>query len=455
MTSRRKDEKNPEAQVHVWRLPHTITEVDLFYVFEKCGKINFIHLIPKPKSRERQSHAYVHFDTRLQANAALRLSGIEVLGRPVLVTRIDWIPEPEANLFVKNFPLDYTSVKLEELFTRFGEIQSCMVCYNGSNESRGYGLVQFVYRRDAEEAISALSGLDIEGSQIDISKFKAQDLEGELYSKRNLYVRGFGPDYTQQNLRDRFTAFGEITSVVVFHKGEGVKARDFGMVCLATEEAARAAIEALHSKEVDGINWIIEHYMRRRDYQWRLRKEYKTMTDDWKKRNLVVKNLDPSDETKLQTVFTDFGAIESTRILKNEPCPEAEEEPARASSDLAFVCFEQEEDANRAHRLMDRKDVEGKRIKVSKWLPKQELHRKIQYSMLKKLSATQTDYMAAPTFISPLSTPFASSSSSTVPFSAPPQEVTRPAPAETVSKQCPPVEEEFKIVTRHGRRRVN
>jgi polyadenylate-binding protein len=454
MTGRRKNEINPEAQVHVWRLPPTITEVDLFHIFEKCGKINFIHLIRKPKSRERQSHAYVHFDTRQQANAALRLSGVEVLGRPVLVTRIDWRLDPEANLFVKDFPLDYTSEKLEELFTRFGEIQSCMVSYNGSSESRGYGFVQFVHRTDAEKAIGALQGLDIGGSQIDVSKFKPQDLGGELYSKRNLYVRGFGPDYTEQNLRDRFTAFGEINSVVVFHKSEGVKARDFGMVCLATEEGARAAIEALHSKEVDGINWFIEPYMRRRDYQGKLRAEYKTLTDDWKKRNLVVKNLDPSDEAKLQTVFTDFGAIESTKILKNEASPEAVEEPARASSDLAFVCFEQEEDANRAHRLMDRKDVEGKRIKVSKWLPKQELHRKIQYSMLKKLSATQTDHMAAPPFISPLSTPFASSSFSTVPLLSP-QEVTRPAPAETVSKQRAPVEEEFKIVTSHGRRRVN
>lgn len=69
---------------------------------------------------------------------------------------------------------------------------------------------------------------------------------------KKIYVGNMNYDTTEETLRQLFSAHGEVTSVSVVTDRYTGRAKGFGFVEMATDEAARAAITALNGKEVDG-----------------------------------------------------------------------------------------------------------------------------------------------------------------------------------------------------------
>ena len=69
---------------------------------------------------------------------------------------------------------------------------------------------------------------------------------------RKVYIGNLSYDTTGDKLQELFAAHGEVTSVNVVTDSYSGRSRGFAFVEMATEEAARAAIEALNGQEVDG-----------------------------------------------------------------------------------------------------------------------------------------------------------------------------------------------------------
>ena len=69
---------------------------------------------------------------------------------------------------------------------------------------------------------------------------------------KKIYVGNMNYDTTEETLRQLFSAHGEVTSVSVVTDRYTGRAKGFGFVEMATDEAARAAITALNGREVDG-----------------------------------------------------------------------------------------------------------------------------------------------------------------------------------------------------------
>jgi len=64
-----------------------------------------------------------------------------------------------ANLFIKNFPLEWDSKDLLQLFDKFGEILSCNVFIDKvTGKSRGFGFVSYATKEQAASAIATLNG---------------------------------------------------------------------------------------------------------------------------------------------------------------------------------------------------------------------------------------------------------------------------------------------------------
>lgn len=68
----------------------------------------------------------------------------------------------------------------------------------------------------------------------------------------NIYVGHLSHDVTEEDLREAFEAFGQVSSVdVIKHKFSG-ESRGFGFVEMPTETEANAAIAGLNGTELKG-----------------------------------------------------------------------------------------------------------------------------------------------------------------------------------------------------------
>ena len=71
----------------------------------------------------------------------------------------------------------------------------------------------------------------------------------------NIYVGNLSREVTEEELRQEFTAFGQVTTVSIIKDKYGGQSKGFGFVEMATKSEAEAAIAGLNGKELK--KWII------------------------------------------------------------------------------------------------------------------------------------------------------------------------------------------------------
>ena len=68
----------------------------------------------------------------------------------------------------------------------------------------------------------------------------------------NIYVGNLSFDSTEDQIRQAFEGFGEVTSVNIITDRDTGRPRGFGFVEMASEDSARAAIAGLNGTDLDG-----------------------------------------------------------------------------------------------------------------------------------------------------------------------------------------------------------
>jgi RNA recognition motif-containing protein len=82
-------------------------------------------------------------------------------------------------LFVGNLAFNTTSAELEALFGEFGTCESVTVVTDReSGRSRGFGPVEMASNGDAQKAIAALNGRDVQGRQLNVSEARERSNGG-------------------------------------------------------------------------------------------------------------------------------------------------------------------------------------------------------------------------------------------------------------------------------------
>lgn len=85
-------------------------------------------------------------------------------------------------LFVGNLKYSMDDKSLETLFAEFGEIVSAKVISDKkTNRSRGFGFVEMASDADADKAVAALNGKEIEGRRLIVDKAKPQKDQRDSY----------------------------------------------------------------------------------------------------------------------------------------------------------------------------------------------------------------------------------------------------------------------------------
>ena len=81
----------------------------------------------------------------------------------------------------------------------------------------------------------------------------------------NLYVGNLSPDVTEDDLREAFGSFGQITSVKLIKDKFSGESRGFAFVEMQGKQEAKSAMDGLNNKELKGKTIIVNEARERND----------------------------------------------------------------------------------------------------------------------------------------------------------------------------------------------
>ena len=177
-------------------------------------------------------------------------------------------------IYVRGFANDLPLDQLKQKFRQFGRIKSTYIVQETEPKPKLFAIVRFYNPDSAPKAIAEVHG-SVEGqctwyvAQCEKKTQRHQQLVSvfnqstQSYLKKNLYVRDFPEDWTENNLREIFDKYGNVTSAKI----SGNKA----FVCFETEEEAKAAV-AGEKKKTYGTKYLyVTLWTIKRDLDGKLR----------------------------------------------------------------------------------------------------------------------------------------------------------------------------------------
>nr|CAI5865226.1 unnamed protein product [Callosobruchus analis] len=359
----------PMASLYVGDLHSDITEAMLFEKFSTAGPVLSIRVCRDLITRRSLGYAYVNFQQPADAERALDTMNFDLIkGRPI---RIMWSQRDPSlrksgvgNVFIKNLDRSIDNKAMYDTFSAFGNILSCKVAQD-ENGTRGYGFVHFETEEAANKSIEKVNGMLLNNKKVYVGRFiPRKEREKELGEKAklftNVYVKNFGEELTEEQLRTMFEKFGKITSLKIMNKEDG-KSKGFGFVAFESPEDAEAAVEALNGKElIDGKPLYVGRAQKKAERQQELKRRFEALKMERLNRyqgvNLYVKNLDDTiDDERLRKEFTPFGTITSAKVMMEEG----------RSKGFGFVCFSSPEEATKAVTEMNGRIVGSKPLYVA------------------------------------------------------------------------------------------
>lgn len=319
-------------------------------------------------TRRSLGYAYVNFQQPADAERALDTMNFDVMkGKPI---RIMWSQRDPSlrksgvgNVFIKNLDKSIDNKALYDTFSAFGNILSCKVVCD-ENGSKGYAFVHFETQEAADKAIEKMNGMLLNDRKVFVGRFKSRkEREAELGAKAkeftNVYIKNFGEEVDDGNLKELFSQFGKTLSVKVMRDSSG-KSKGFGFVSYEKHEDANKAVEEMNGKEMSGKAIFVGRAQKKVERQAELKRKFEQLKQERISRyqgvNLYIKNLDDTiDDEKLRREFSPFGSITSAKVMLEDG----------RSKGFGFVCFSSPEEATKAVTEMNGRIVGSKPLYVA------------------------------------------------------------------------------------------
>src|SRR6478752_7485981 len=210
------------ASLYVGELDPSVTEAMLFELFSQIGSVASIRVCRDAVTRRSLGYAYVNYNSTSDGEKALEeLNYTLIKGRPC---RIMWSQRDPAlrkngqgNVFIKNLDVAIDNKALHDTFAAFGNILSCKVAQDENGNSKGYGFVHYETDEAASQAIKHVNGMLLNEKKVYVGhhipkKDRQSKFEEMKANFTNVYVKNIAPDVTEDDFRELFTKFGDVTS---------------------------------------------------------------------------------------------------------------------------------------------------------------------------------------------------------------------------------------------------
>jgi polyadenylate-binding protein len=398
------------ASLYVGELDPSVTEAMLFELFSQIGSVASIRVCRDAVTRRSLGYAYVNYNSTSDGEKALEeLNYTLIKGRPC---RIMWSQRDPAlrktgqgNVFIKNLDVAIDNKALHDTFAAFGNILSCKVAQDESGASKGYGFVHYETDEAAAQAIKHVNGMLLNEKKVFVGhhipkKDRQSKFEEMKANFTNIYVKNIPVEVTDEEFRELFEKYGDVTSASLARDSETGKSRGFGFVNFVNHEHAATAVDELNGKDFKGQDLYVGRAQKKHEREEELRRSYEAAriekASKYQGVNLYVKNLDDEiDDDKLRDLFAPFGAITSAKVMRDTPADsadskkeddeeknkenkkegegETEEEtpaskpkrPLGKSKGFGFVCFNNPDEATKAVSEMNQRMVNNKPLYVA------------------------------------------------------------------------------------------
>ena len=86
------------------------------------------------------------------------------------------------NIYVGNLAFRTTEDDLRQLFAEYGEVSSVKIISDReTGRSRGFGFVEMGNSEDADKAIQALNGYEMDGRQLNVNEARPREPRGSRW----------------------------------------------------------------------------------------------------------------------------------------------------------------------------------------------------------------------------------------------------------------------------------
>nr|POE74562.1 polyadenylate-binding protein, cytoplasmic and nuclear [Quercus suber] len=324
---------NPNsASLYVGELDPSVTEAMLFELFSSIGQVASIRVCRDAVTRRSLGYAYVNYNNAADGERALEeLNYTLIKGKPC---RIMWSQRDPAlrktgqgNVFIKNLDGAIDNKALHDTFAAFGNILSCKVAVDELSNSKGYGFVHYETAEAANQAIKSVNGMLLNEKKVFVGhhipkKDRMSKFEEMKANFTNIYVKNIDPEASENEFRELFEKYGDITSASLSLDHETGKSRGFGFVNYINHEDASRAVDELNETDFKGQKLYVGRAQKKHEREEELRKQYEAVRQEKSAKyqgvNLYVKNLaDEIDDDELRKIFEPYGAITSAKVMRD------------------------------------------------------------------------------------------------------------------------------------------
>ena len=349
------ERKSGKGNVFVRSLPKDFNNQRLHELFSACGKIISCK-VPVDANGAATGFGFVNYEKEEDAAKAIEKFNNQTVGERTIAV-VKFVPREERighNVYVKNLPLQLTEEQLKEIFAKAGDVTSVKIKKQYDAEhpegiSRGFGFVNF----KNDESLAKAK---------EIYKDAKPELEGVVFEKNievhdysffkedtftNVYVKNIPETWDDEYFKKFMAAAGKLSQnkdgseAAAIMKDADAKSKGFGFSNYDDHASAVKAIEEYNGKEFEKKKLFVGRAMSKRERNTSLKNmvtpdNHETIPHT----NVYVKNIeDGIDEAKLQSIFSPYGTVTSTKIMRNEK---------GISRGFGFVVFSKPEEAQKA-----------------------------------------------------------------------------------------------------------
>ena len=249
------------SSLYIGDLTPQIEEKHILNIFSKMYGLVSVRLCKDLISKKSLGYGYINFKNTEYAKKAIKKMNFyfdtNIFKKPI---RLMWEEKNKTlrisgkgNIFINHLPDEFKTISLYKLFLSFGKILSCKICYDENGKSKKFGFVHFFSSRDAKKAIQKVNGTIIQGKMLYVCPFIKKEARDVLLPKNtnytNIYVKNLDVNkFTEENIRNMFEVFGEITSILIPVENETPKG--FAFVNFSSHLDAEEAVSKMNKKKI-------------------------------------------------------------------------------------------------------------------------------------------------------------------------------------------------------------
>lgn len=156
------------------------------------------------------------------------------------------IDDSSRNLIVNYLPSSLNPTAFKNMFTPFGEVESCRIIYDkATSTSMGYGFVKYTTEESANKAIQIMNGQIVENKTLKVSLARPAN---PSVQQANLYVANLPKHYSKADLETMFMNFGPIIETKILLDPSTGVSKGVGFVRFASKEMAQIAMDSLNGQ---------------------------------------------------------------------------------------------------------------------------------------------------------------------------------------------------------------